>query len=75
MPMNCIYHKEELLDQWKESTVSIHKKCDITVYSNYHGISTAINFRQNFIKYPSLKVKSIYRLNCWGVISVSFMVT
>jgi hypothetical protein len=27
---------------------------------------TAINFRQDFIEYPSLKVKSINRLNYWG---------
>jgi hypothetical protein len=38
--INCIWNKEELSDQWKESIiVPFHKKDDKTVYNNYHGIS------------------------------------
>jgi hypothetical protein len=60
--MNSIWNKEELPDQWKESTiVPVHKNCDKTDCSNYHGISLLSNSYNIFIQYPLLKVKSIYR--------------
>jgi hypothetical protein len=38
--INCIWNKEELPDQWKESIiVSIHKKSDKTDCNNYPWIS------------------------------------
>jgi hypothetical protein len=38
--VNCIWNKEELLDQWKESIiVPLHKKGDKADCNNYHGIS------------------------------------
>jgi hypothetical protein len=43
--LNSVWNKEELPDQWKESIFAPVKP----VYSNY----PAINFVQNFIKYPS----------------------
>jgi hypothetical protein len=52
---NCIWNKEKLPDQWKESIfVPGYKKGDKTDCSNYHVI-------QNFIQYSSLTVKSIHR--------------
>jgi hypothetical protein len=39
----CIWNKEELLQQWKESiTVSIHIKDDKTYCNNYRGISLLV---------------------------------
>jgi hypothetical protein len=39
-PINSIWNKEELPDQWKESIiVPIYKKGNKTDCSNYHGIS------------------------------------
>jgi hypothetical protein len=38
--VNCVWNKEELPDQWKESIiVPIHKKGDKTDCNNYRGIS------------------------------------
>jgi hypothetical protein len=38
--INCIWNKEELPDQWKESViVPVHKNGDTTDCSNYRGIS------------------------------------
>jgi hypothetical protein len=38
--INCIWNKEELPEQWKESViVPIYKKGDKTDCSNYRGIS------------------------------------
>jgi hypothetical protein len=38
--INCIFNKEELPDQWKESIiVPVHKKGAKTFCNNYHGIS------------------------------------
>jgi hypothetical protein len=38
--INSIWNKEELPDQWKESTiVSVHKNGVKTDCNNYHGIS------------------------------------
>jgi hypothetical protein len=55
-----------LPDQWKESIiVPIYKEGDKTDCSNYQGDinsvigDSSINFIQNFIQYPFLKVKSI----------------
>jgi hypothetical protein len=48
-------------DQWKEPIiVPIYKKGDKTDCSKLSWDITAINFMQNFILQPSLKVKSIY---------------
>jgi hypothetical protein len=53
---NSIWNKEELPDHWKNYIiVLVYKKGDKTDCSNYRGISV-INFIQNFIQYPSLKV-------------------
>jgi hypothetical protein len=53
--MNSIWNKEELSDQWNENIdIPIHKKGDKTDV-------TAINIMHNFIEYPRLKVKSVYR--------------
>jgi hypothetical protein len=42
--INCIWSKEELPDQWKESIIlPIHKKGDKTDYSNYRGIQLLSN--------------------------------
>jgi hypothetical protein len=39
-PINSVWNKEELPDQWKQSIiVPIHKKGDKTDCNNYHGIS------------------------------------
>jgi hypothetical protein len=39
-PINSIWDKEELLDQWKESIiVPVQKEDDKTDSSNYHGVS------------------------------------
>jgi hypothetical protein len=39
-PINSIWNKEQLPDQWKESIIPpIHKKGDKTDCSNYRGIS------------------------------------
>jgi hypothetical protein len=50
--INSIWNKEELPDQWKESTIlQIHKKGNKTVCSNYHGISllsTSYKILSNF---------------------------
>jgi hypothetical protein len=52
--INSVWNKEELPDERKESIiVPIHKKGDWDI--------TAINFIQHFIKYPPLKVSSVYR--------------
>jgi hypothetical protein len=38
--INSIWNKEKLTDQWKESIiVPVHKNCDKSDCSNYHGIS------------------------------------
>jgi hypothetical protein len=38
--INCVWNKEELPDQWKESIIiPIHKKGDKTDCNNYRGIS------------------------------------
>jgi hypothetical protein len=59
--INSIWNKQELHDQWKESIiVPIYKKGNKTDYSDYHGYHF-INFIQNFIQCPSLKIKAIYR--------------
>jgi hypothetical protein len=56
--INSVSNKEELPDQRKESiTVPVHKKNDKTDCNNYRGI----NFIQNFIEYPPLKVRSVHR--------------
>jgi hypothetical protein len=53
----AIHNKEELPDQWKESIiVPVHRKGEKTDCNNYH----AINFIQNFIKYPPLKVHRLH---------------
>jgi hypothetical protein len=58
--INSIWNKEELPDQWKESLiVPIYKKGYETVVIIMDII--AINFIQNCIQYPSLKVKSMYK--------------
>jgi hypothetical protein len=60
--INSVWNKEELPDQWREFIIiPIHKKSDKTDINNYRGMSFAINFIQNFIKYPSLEVKLIHR--------------
>jgi hypothetical protein len=39
-PINSVWNKEKLPDQWKESfIVPVHKKGDKTDCNNYHGIS------------------------------------
>jgi hypothetical protein len=58
-----MWNKEELPEQWKKSIiVPIYKKGHKTECIN----TTAINFIQNFIEYPSLKVKSKYKWKYWG---------
>jgi hypothetical protein len=51
--INCIWKKEELPDQWKESViVPILKKCNKTDCNNYHGISllsTSYNILWNIL--------------------------
>jgi hypothetical protein len=59
--INCIWKKEQLPHQWKESIIaSIYKKGDEVDCSNYQHI--VINFMQNFIKHCSLKINSILTL-------------
>jgi hypothetical protein len=61
--INSVWNKEDLPDQWKESIiVPVDKKGDKTDSINY----SAINFIQNVIEYPPLKVKTKHRLNYWG---------
>jgi hypothetical protein len=44
--INCIWNKEELPDQWKESIiVPIHKKGDKTDCNNYHRISLSTSYK------------------------------
>jgi hypothetical protein len=55
-----IWHKEELLHQWKESGfVPFHEKGDKTIIFivGYH----CYQLHTRFIKYPSFTVKSIHR--------------
>jgi hypothetical protein len=53
--IKLISNKEELLHQWKGSTViPIHKKGDKTERSNYPRHIIAANVIQNFIQHPSL---------------------
>jgi hypothetical protein len=58
--ISSIWNKEQLPDQWKESIiVLIHKRGNKTDCKNYH--TTAINFIQNCVQYPSVNFKSMYR--------------
>jgi hypothetical protein len=61
-PINSVWYKEDLPDQWKESIiVPIHKNGDKTDCNNYRGISLLSTSYKIFIEYPPLKVKSIHR--------------
>jgi hypothetical protein len=65
--INSIWNKEKLPEQWKESiVVPVYKKGDKTDCSNYRGVSLFINYIQNSIKHPSVKVNPIHRGNYWG---------
>jgi hypothetical protein len=60
--INSILIKEVLPDHRKESIiVAIYKDGDIKLAIVIISDITVINFIQNFIQYPSLKVKSINR--------------
>jgi hypothetical protein len=51
----CIWNKEELPEQWKESIiVPIYKKGYIMDCGNYRGISLLINFIQSLIQHSSV---------------------
>jgi hypothetical protein len=67
----CIWNKEELLQQWKESIIiPIHKKGDKTDCNNYRGISllsTAYKILSNILLARLMKLL--------GIISVVFVVT
>jgi hypothetical protein len=54
--INSVWNKEELPDQQKESIIVPVHKSDCNA-SNYR----AINFLQNCIEYPPLKINSIHR--------------
>ena len=61
-----ITNKEELPEEWKESIiVPIYKKGDKTDCSNYRDI-TFVNYVQNFVQHPALKVNSICEGNYGG---------
>jgi hypothetical protein len=48
-------NKEELPEEWKDSIiVANYKKCDKTIIIE-------VNYIQNFIQYPAVKVNSICR--------------
>jgi hypothetical protein len=62
--MKSVLNKEELPEEWKESTiVPIYKKGD---YSNYRGISFFVSYLENFIQHPAVKLNSICRENYRG---------
>jgi len=64
--INSFCNKEELTDDWKESiTVPIYKKGDIIDGSNYRHIPF-VNYMQNFIQHPAVKISSICSGNYWG---------
>jgi len=64
---NSIWNKEELLEEWKESSnVPVYKKCYKTECSNYRGITLLPIHVQNFIRHPAVKVNYIYRGNYCG---------
>jgi hypothetical protein len=61
-----IRNKEELPDQWKESTmVPIHKKVDKTDCSNYRGISL-ISTHTKFYPIFVIEIYVHIRCNYWG---------
>jgi hypothetical protein len=51
--INSVWNKEELPDQWKESIIVPIDKISWDI--------AAINFIQNCIEYPPLKVSSVHR--------------
>jgi hypothetical protein len=65
-PINSIWNKEELPEQWNESTiVSIYKK-GTKQYGNCRGIPV-FSYIQNSAKHPSVRVNSTCRRNCLSV--------
>jgi predicted sugar kinase len=53
-----MWEKEELPEEWKDLIiVPIYKKIDKTDCSNYRNV----NYVQNFIQHPAVKVNSICR--------------
>jgi hypothetical protein len=63
--INSVWNKEKLPEEWKESiVVPINKKGDkqiVVIIEAYHFV----NYVQNFIQHPSVKVNSIIRGNYW----------
>ena len=69
---DSILSKQQLPEQWKESIIEpIYKKGGKTGRCNYRNI-TFVNYIQNFIQHPAVKVKSTSRENYWGL-SVSIL--
>jgi len=64
---------EDLSEGLKESIIiPIYKMGDKTYFSNYMGHIAFVNYVQNFIQHPAIKVNCICKGNyCLGVSKVS----
>ena len=73
-PINSIWNKEELPEEWKESIIiSIYKQGDKIGCSNYARYITFVNYVQNVIQQPAVKVHMQRKL--LGIINVDFDTT